>query len=76
MSRGRGKRLSADFTQGRVALEAAKGYKTASEIAQEYQVHPIAPRSGIITQVATPNQAFLIKLVKIPPQLIKLLLKG
>ncbi|PYZ99405.1 hypothetical protein A6K26_009165 [Gammaproteobacteria bacterium 2W06] len=26
--------------QGRVALEAAKGHKTASEIAQEFQVHP------------------------------------
>jgi len=39
MSRGRGKRLSADF-KARVALEAAKGQKTASEIAQEYQVHP------------------------------------
>lgn len=39
MSRGRGKRLSADL-KARVALEAAKGHKTASEIAQEYQVHP------------------------------------
>ncbi len=35
MSRGRGKRLSADL-KARVALEAAKGHKTASEIAQEY----------------------------------------
>ena len=36
MSRGRGKRLSPDF-KARVALEAAKGHKTTSEIAQEYQ---------------------------------------
>jgi transposase-like protein len=39
MTRGRGKRLSPDF-KARVALEAAKGHKTASEIAQEFQVHP------------------------------------
>lgn len=39
MTRGRGKRLSSDF-KARVALEAAKGHKTTSEIAQEYQVHP------------------------------------
>ena len=39
MSRGKGKRLSADF-KARVALEAAKGAKTTSEIASEYQVHP------------------------------------
>ncbi|KAF0284747.1 hypothetical protein BA898_06060 [Spiribacter roseus] len=39
MTRGRGKRLSPDF-KARVALEAAKGHKTASEIAQEFHVHP------------------------------------
>lgn len=39
MSRGKGHRLSADF-KARVALDAAKGDKTASELAQEYQVHP------------------------------------
>jgi len=39
MSRGKGKRLSAEF-KARVALEAAKGAKTTSEIASEYQVHP------------------------------------
>ena len=39
MTRGRGKRLSPDFKVC-VALEAAKGHKTASEIAQEFQVHP------------------------------------
>ena len=33
MTRGRGKRLSPDF-KARVALEAAKGHKTASEIGQ------------------------------------------
>ena len=39
MTRGRGKRLSPYF-KARVALEAAKGHKTASEIAQEFQVDP------------------------------------
>ena len=39
MSRAKGKRLSSDF-KARVALEAAKGAKTTSEIASEYQVHP------------------------------------
>ena len=39
MSRAKGKRLSPDF-KARVALEAAKGAKTTSEIASEYQVHP------------------------------------
>ncbi len=39
MSRVKGKRLSPDF-KARVALEAAKGAKTTSEIASEYQVHP------------------------------------
>lgn len=39
MSRGGGKRLSSDV-KARVALEAAKGHKTASKIAQEFQVHP------------------------------------
>lgn len=39
MTRSKGKRLSADF-KARVALEAAKGQKTASELAQAYQVHP------------------------------------
>ncbi|WP_268815846.1 hypothetical protein [Spiribacter roseus] len=39
MTRGRGKRLSPDF-KARVALEAAKGHKTASETAQEFQVQP------------------------------------
>jgi len=37
--RAKGKRLSPDF-KARVALEAAKGAKTSSEIASEYQVHP------------------------------------
>jgi transposase InsO family protein len=37
--RGRRKRLGPDF-KARVALQAAKGHKTASEIAQEFQVHP------------------------------------
>jgi transposase-like protein len=39
VSRAKGKRLSPDFT-ARVALEAAKGAKTTSEIASEYQGHP------------------------------------
>ena len=39
MSRAKGKRLSPDF-KARIALEAAKGAKTTSEIASEYQVHP------------------------------------
>jgi transposase-like protein len=39
MGRGRGKQLSPDF-KARVALEAAEGHKTASEIAQEFQVYP------------------------------------
>ncbi|MFA9461278.1 IS3 family transposase [Thiohalorhabdus methylotrophus] len=39
MSRAKGKRLSPEF-KARVALEAAKGAKTTSEIASEYQVHP------------------------------------
>ena len=39
MTRGRGERLSPDFKVG-VALEAANGHKTASEIAQEFQVNP------------------------------------
>jgi len=33
------KRHSAEF-KARVALEAAKGLKTSSELAREYQVHP------------------------------------
>ena len=39
MTRGRGERLSPDLKVG-VALEAANGHKTASEIAQEFQVNP------------------------------------
>jgi len=39
VSRAKGKRLSPEF-KARVALEAAKGAKTTSEIASEYQVHP------------------------------------
>ena len=39
MTRGRGERLSPDF-KARVALEAAKAHKTATEIAQEFRVHP------------------------------------
>lgn len=34
------KRHSAEF-KARVALEAVKGLKTSSELAREYQVHPI-----------------------------------
>jgi putative transposase len=35
----KGKRHSAEF-KFKVALEAAKGTKTLSELAQEYQLHP------------------------------------
>ena len=36
---GEGHRLSADF-KAWVVLDTAKSYKTASELAQEYEIHP------------------------------------
>jgi transposase-like protein len=39
LAKNKGKRISAEF-KAQVALEAAKGAKTSSEIASEYQVHP------------------------------------